>query len=190
MYVRLGRRMEQRRNIRGQPTGMTKWLTYCCRLRLRHKEGNRALHVASFCGHMEVAVTLLRTRTETNAQNKAGGALHIAASRGHVEVVRRLLRDGVTAQNKEGDTALHIATSMGFNLVVPSFLVVRVDVKVWNKSRKMVLLEATVAGHVNMIKILLQNWGSISANGGPYGNVLQAAAYGGNEVVWKCLASR
>ncbi|KZS01165.1 Notch-regulated ankyrin repeat-containing protein, partial [Daphnia magna] len=61
----------------------------------RTKDGSTLLHVASFHGHPETALMLLKKGVPLHMPNKSGArSIHIAARKGHVGVIQTLLLKG------------------------------------------------------------------------------------------------
>uniref|UniRef100_A0A0P5ALS6 No mechanoreceptor potential C n=1 Tax=Daphnia magna TaxID=35525 RepID=A0A0P5ALS6_9CRUS len=91
----------------------------------RTKDGSTLLHVASFHGHPETALMLLKKGVPLHMPNKSGArSIHIAARKGHVGVIQTLLLKGeqVDATTNDNYTALHVAVQAGKANVVETLL--------------------------------------------------------------------
>lgn len=79
---------------------------------LQDKDGDRAVHHATF-SDVECVIRILgEAGADLNARNKRRQtALHVAVNKGHLRNVKELmeLRAHVNLQDSEGDTALHDA---------------------------------------------------------------------------------
>lgn len=82
---------------------------------IKKEDGFAALHLAALNGHRDVVATLLSptggcARVDLR-NNRRQTPLHLATSQGHLELVELLVKHGaaITAQDEDGDTALHIA---------------------------------------------------------------------------------
>ncbi|KAM6948875.1 E3 ubiquitin-protein ligase mib1 isoform 4-T4 [Aplochiton taeniatus] len=81
-------------------------------LEAEDKDGDRAVHHASFGDEGSVIEVLQRGGADLNARNKRRQTpLHIAVNKGHLQVVKTLLDFGChpSLQDKDGDTPLHEA---------------------------------------------------------------------------------
>jgi serine/threonine-protein phosphatase 6 regulatory ankyrin repeat subunit B len=81
-------------------------------------QGNRPLHEAARCGHLEVVALLLDhgARADAAADPFGVSPLMLAVENGHLEVARYLLRRGaqVGARNRlNGQGVLHLAAAQG-----------------------------------------------------------------------------
>ena len=87
----------------------------------------RALHFASWKGHLEIVKYLIETcLVEKDARNNLGStALHIATRNGHLEIVKYLIETGQVnkeAKTKNGQSAYDIAATYGNSEVVQYLL--------------------------------------------------------------------
>lgn len=83
-------------------------------IELEDKDGDRAVHHASFGDEPGVIELLASLSVDLNARNKRRQTpLHIAVNKGHIGVVKTLLDHGChpSLQDSEGDTPLHDAIS-------------------------------------------------------------------------------
>lgn len=86
------------------------------RVSKRDWQGNRCLHYAANCGHLEVVRLLLNAGADVNASNKEiQTALLLSALNGHFTVVELLLDQGaiIHHQDKYGRTLLQFAAFNG-----------------------------------------------------------------------------
>ena len=75
---------------------------------------NTLLHIASFCGQLEVVRLLLEWRADTNIRNANNDtALHCAAHLGSADIIKLLLDKGISVNvtNTQQNTPLHIAAA-------------------------------------------------------------------------------
>jgi ankyrin repeat protein len=139
------------------------------------------LQVASYSGNEKVVRLLLDNNADVNAQGGFhGNALQAASYRGYDEIVRLLLdkKADVNAQGGECGNALQAASSRGHEKVVRLLLDKNANVNA--RSRR---------GHGYTSLYTYIN-GDDNAQGGHYGNALQAASYNGNEKVVQLLLDR
>ncbi|XP_065062546.1 serine/threonine-protein phosphatase 6 regulatory ankyrin repeat subunit A-like isoform X2 [Rhopilema esculentum] len=97
----------------------------------RSKDGSTLIHLASKCGHPEVALFFVKRGVPLQMPNKEGAiCLHEAAKQGHVSVVKSLLLKGasVNVMTKDFYTPLHTAVRHGKHLVVQVVLGFGADV--------------------------------------------------------------
>ena len=91
-----------------------------------NKNGETALHLAAFKGHIDVVTALLRNGANPNVFNKLGiTPLFMATQRGHTKVVEALLKnraDPNIARHSDSVTPLFIATQKGYLRVVKELL--------------------------------------------------------------------
>jgi len=97
----------------------------------RAKDGSTLIHLASKCGHPDVALFFVKRGVPLQMPNKEGAiCLHEAAKQGHVSVVKSLLMKGasVNVMTKDFYTPLHTAVRHGKHLVVQVVLGFGADV--------------------------------------------------------------
>ena len=101
-------------------------LGYKVRIDAANDKGNTPLHVAIIKGHVEIVKLLLSHGANVNAQDQVYLAtpLHWALSARRIEVAHLLLDQVVDLgiENKDGSTALHLASSMGDAAIVRRLL--------------------------------------------------------------------
>ncbi|KAK3379115.1 hypothetical protein B0T24DRAFT_674933 [Lasiosphaeria ovina] len=123
-----------------------------------------ALQAASFEGHDQIVQILLEKGADMNAQGGFyGNALLAASYRGHDKIVQILLEKGadINAQGGQYGNALLAASSKGHDQIVQILLEKGADMN---------------AGHDKIVQILLEKGADMNAQGGFYGNALQAAS--------------
>src|SRR5262249_8278517 len=119
-----------------------------------------------------------------------GSPLYLASSAGLNEIVRVFLDEGADV-NEEGQyhgNALHAASHNGHVEVVKQLLAAKANPNAMVLDCGTALHEASYRGHVEVVEQLLatgENGAEVNAQGGEYGNALQAASasYGDNEKV-------
>lgn len=96
---------------------------------LQDKKGLSALHVASFMGNLPVVRLLLQFYpASSDIRDYCGRSfLHVAAMRGHSSIVshvikNRMLKHLMNKQDREGNTALHLAIEAGEHKVICKLL--------------------------------------------------------------------
>ncbi|KAJ3926164.1 MAG: ectomycorrhiza-induced ankyrin-domain/NACHT-domain-containing protein [Lentinula lateritia] len=140
------------------------------------KYGN-ALQAASYRRHQSIVKLLLEHNADVNAQGGYfGNALQATSFQGNESIVKLLLEHNadVNAQGGEYDNALQAASFQGNESIVKLLLEHNADAASDNENE-------------NIVKLLLEHNGDVNAQGGHYGNALQAASYNGNEAIVKLL---
>ncbi|XP_067952012.1 uncharacterized protein [Watersipora subatra] len=105
---------------RRRSTGMSRssgWLD-CCDL-----NGETPLHLAALNSHRAAVILLMNGGAQVNIRDNQGCLpVHLAAWTGNVDICQSLLHlqahTEINAQNRAGDTALHIASQYGHTAVV------------------------------------------------------------------------
>lgn len=86
---------------------------------LEDQDGRAPIHMAAAHGRVEITRLLIERGAEVNRHEFIYGTFPLlgAVSRGHRDVVKLLLANGanIHARNKEGTTALDLATSLGLD---------------------------------------------------------------------------
>ncbi|CAF1355431.1 unnamed protein product, partial [Didymodactylos carnosus] len=106
-------------------------------LEIEDKDGDRAVHHASFGDESIVLEILAKAGCDLNARNKRRQtALHIGVCKGHFDVVKILLTHGAHAgiQDSDGDTSLHDAISKRRDDIVALLLEHNADVATCNNN--------------------------------------------------------
>uniref|UniRef100_W5M175 E3 ubiquitin-protein ligase MIB1 n=1 Tax=Lepisosteus oculatus TaxID=7918 RepID=W5M175_LEPOC len=127
-------------------------------LEAEDKDGDRAVHHASFGDEGSVIEVLHRGGADLNARNKRRQTpLHIAVNKGHLQVVKTLLDFGChpSLQDSEGDTPLHDAISKKRDDMLSVLLEAGADVTITNNSGFNALHHASLRGNPSAMRVLL-----------------------------------
>ncbi|KAK9979816.1 hypothetical protein ABG768_013227 [Culter alburnus] len=119
-------------------------------LEAEDKDGDRAVHHASFGDEGSVIEVLHRGGADLNARNKRRQTpLHIAVNKGHLQVVKTLLDFGChpSLQDSEGDTPLHDAISKKRDDMLSVLLEAGADVTITNNNGFNALHHAALRGN-------------------------------------------
>lgn len=122
-----------------------------------------ALFLASYYGHTDVVDVLLsKAKADPNIPSLTGATPLIAASQeGHIGVVKLLLSfPGIDLDHKEnlhGTTSLCMACSKGYSDIVGALLSSGCSPNIRSNNGQFPLMNATLKGDLNMIKLLLGN---------------------------------
>ncbi|KAF2729268.1 HET-domain-containing protein, partial [Polyplosphaeria fusca] len=132
-----------------------------------------------------------RTAKRDFVYSKSKGLLLNAAELGHDGVLTLLLGLGeyeIDAKDSKDRTALWWASKNGCQRAVSSLLVTgSATVNSKDKDNKTSLYIAAETGNDVVVAVLLDKGADVNAQGGRYGNALQAASSGGHEAVVKVL---
>ena len=128
------------------------------------------LHVASKCGHLEVARMLIERGASISPKDKGGCTpLHLASEKGHLEVVHMLIEHGadVSAQDRDGHAPLHMAfrrVEWKWTAEVAYMLIERgADVLAQNKDGCTPLHLASKEGQPDVVGVLIERGANVSA---------------------------
>uniref|UniRef100_A0A673K4S7 E3 ubiquitin-protein ligase MIB1 n=1 Tax=Sinocyclocheilus rhinocerous TaxID=307959 RepID=A0A673K4S7_9TELE len=127
-------------------------------LEAEDKDGDRAVHHASFGDEGSVIEVLHRGGADLNARNKRRQTpLHIAVNKGHLQVVKTLLDFGChpSLQDSEGDTPLHDAISKKRDDMLSVLLEAGADVTITNNNGFNALHHAALRGNPSAMRVLL-----------------------------------
>jgi len=117
------------------------------------------LHIASFCGQVEVVRLLLDRRSDINIRNaNKDTALHCAAHFGNVDIIKLLLDKGISVNvsNTQQNTPLHIAAVRG-NLEATIALVKRrAALNSTNVTGETPLVLAAYSGKLEVVRYLTE----------------------------------
>ena len=155
---------------------------------------------------------MLSHRADVKAVDKDGRtALHDAAKEGHKDAIEQLLSHGadVRAVDKHGQTALHCAAKAGYTNAIHEDVIMSLfrhgaDVTANDNDGRTALYDAieelpdvlgkelsTLPGRaLCRVKLLLDLGADVNAQGGYYGNALQAASWKGHEAVVRFLLTQ
>lgn len=158
---------------------------------MRRSSGVTLMHAAAQNGHLEVIKWLLDRGGDVMINSEAETPMHAAAANGHLEVVELLLDRGADIMNSfKGSTAIHLAAENGHLEVVELLLDRGADIMNSFKGCTPIHLAAE-NGHLEVVQVLLNRGSSIPRScqpkeplgdshfGGPYGSILNTAAYKG-----------
>ena len=118
------------------------------------------LHMAVWCGQVEVSRILLRHKVDQNALDKTGQTpLHLASYHGHINVAQLLLEHGVAvnAQDSDGHTALRRASQRGHVDIARLLLEHGADVNTQDRNGRTPFHIASSRGEVEIFRILLRH---------------------------------
>ncbi|XP_044531324.1 ankyrin repeat domain-containing protein 6 [Gracilinanus agilis] len=123
------------------------------------KDGNTALHEASWHGFSQSAKLLVKAGANVLARNKAGNtALHLACQNSHPQSTRVLLLGGSRPdlKNNAGDTCLHVAARYNHLSIIRVLLSAFCSVHEKNQVGDTALHIAAALNHKKVAKILLE----------------------------------
>lgn len=149
-----------------------------------HSQGGRlgnALQAASLGGGIAIVDMLLGEGAEVNSKGgQYANALYAASAKGHLEIVQRLLDKGadVNARGGHYGNALQVA-SKGINEKIQLLLP---DDESGDR-----VYDYPCGSQYDIVQILLERGAEVNAQGGFYGNALQAASAGGHLDVVQAL---
>ncbi|KAJ7500110.1 ankyrin repeat-containing domain protein, partial [Mycena latifolia] len=150
----------------------------------RDRRSTSALHIASSRGHEIIVRLLIKHGAEVNAQDaECSTALHVACRKGHTELVRLLIELGADLDAREqnrtpllialGDSKPATKTSYGntaypdldINTAYPDLdMYYDDDIRYKETTRR------------DIVRFLIKNGADVNAQGGYFGNALQAAS--------------
>ncbi|KAK7459749.1 hypothetical protein BaRGS_00038932 [Batillaria attramentaria] len=122
-------------------------------------DGRSPLHIAADIGHAEICAELIRRGAYVNALTRGGFTPLFFASRRSLQAVEILLQFGcdVEIRSRNGDTALHAASSFGREDVIAALIASGGDVNAKNTHGMTPLLLATISGSRNAVKTLTRS---------------------------------
>ena len=124
--------------------------------------GHTPYHIAALHGHVEVCRVLMEYLTDKNTTDNSGKTpFCIAASYGHLEVCRLFMETCVDKNHVDDDLRipLHMAAWNGHVEIVGLFMANLVDKNLReNVGRKTPLLTAILGGHLNVCKLLIEEY--------------------------------
>ncbi len=142
----------------GDLSQLTALLAQGADVSVRDKEyGGTPLHWASWAGHSQAVVLLLKHGVDIDSGNKDGNTpLMLASARGKSEVVKLLLENGaaVDTRDSQGSTALILATAMGHREIVELLLANGADAAATDKGGKTAADWAAERNHLDIEQLL------------------------------------
>ena len=138
-----------------------------------------ALIAATFFGHQRVAMRLLASGADPNAQDMDGGrVLELASRYEHPKVIEILLEHGADVNGKGGIAGNALTASVRSNTEILKILIAHgADVNApGTEFYCSALHAASIQPSVDVVNILLEHGANVNAKGGSYGSALQAAA--------------
>ncbi|WEW59218.1 hypothetical protein PRK78_004687 [Emydomyces testavorans] len=147
------------------------------------------LHAAAYWNLEHIMSNFLESGVDVNSQDSHGAtALHVASKQGHTKVVELLLNEGtdIDIQNESGETALYWAARNGQEETVGLLLLngakVLPDNEGWNA-----LSWAIVGGHIEVVKVLLDQSADLDVQHDGRHKALYLAAEEGHDKIVQVL---
>eukprot|EP01122_Echinamoeba_exundans_P008394 TRINITY_DN2785_c0_g1_i1.p1 TRINITY_DN2785_c0_g1~~TRINITY_DN2785_c0_g1_i1.p1 ORF type:complete len:580 (+),score=137.01 TRINITY_DN2785_c0_g1_i1:163-1902(+) len=166
---------------------------------LIHLDGSTPLWIACFRGHLEVVKILCgHGETDIELKHKKLGTtpLFAACASGHSAIAKVLLEKGaqVHAEDKQGDTVLHVAAMNGNLEIVQMMLsnsnfILSVAVNEQNDEGATSLFLAAANGHANVVQALLAAAASADIRNMSGLTPLDVAIKNNHTPVWKLLTA-
>lgn len=125
---------------------------------IQDKDGDRAVHHATFSDNGTVIKMLHEANADLNARNnRRQTSLHVAVNKGHLESVKALLNAGAhpNLQDSEGDTALHDAITKKRCDIVEILIEGGIDISLTNNNGFNGIHHAALRGNLRAIEIML-----------------------------------
>jgi len=122
------------------------------------KDGDRAVHHATFSDVENIIDILFESKADINARNKRRQtALHVAVNKGHFCNVEELikLKAHLNLQDSEGDTALHDGITKKRDDIVKALIDAGADISLTNTNGFNAIHHAALRGNTNAIRIML-----------------------------------
>lgn len=126
---------------------------------IQDKDGDRAIHHATFCDKEAAIILLKNAGADICARNKRKqSALHVAVNKGNLRSIKALLEVNVhpNLQDSEGDTALHDAITKKRDDIVEILVNASADISLPNNNGFNVLHHSSLRGNAKATEILLR----------------------------------
>ncbi|KPM42985.1 hypothetical protein AK830_g3571 [Neonectria ditissima] len=165
-------------------------LHYHAHVNVQGRDGTAPLHCATMSGKLDVVNKLVEAGAVMDAQDASGTTpLLWAAYHGHEAIVENLWADTTKEmRDHKGQTALHIAAAVGGTQV--SRLLSRklgADKEARDLERVTPLQRAAMNGHVDVVKLLMEDGANQDAKSAKGGTLLHCAASNGRGAVVEFL---
>jgi len=144
------------------------------------------LHFAAQAGQMDIVEYLITNGADVNAENIKGEApLQFAADNGHKEIVELLIANGAEI------SSIHTAVRIGDLTKVKAFLEKGADVNSKDASGQTALHIAALAGHKEIVELLLANGADVDIGERYYNRIAAEFAMNkGHDEIVKLLVSK
>jgi len=129
-------------------------------IKYQNWNGETALILATYNGHLECMKALIKCGAELNRQNKhCQTALYVAAYSGYLECIKLLIENGadMNLKDKKGETALSTAAYRGYSDCVSILVKNGADINSQNQLGYTPLVCAANSGYFDCVKILIEN---------------------------------
>ncbi|CAM9598101.1 unnamed protein product [Ectocarpus fasciculatus] len=154
-----------------------------------------ALYVATMCGHVEAAESLIVAGADVDFQDpvRQNDVLHEAAIGGHEQLVNELLIGGADPHRRvgrNGGTALHVAAAIGQVEIVSNLLFLAgADKDALDRNGRSALMWAATHGRLNVVETLIKTGADVNIRCRPpqCDSALHAAARAGHVSVLKAI---
>jgi ankyrin repeat protein len=125
-----------------------------------HRELDKILHIAAFCGHDRLVADFLQDKNiKVDAKDKDGSStpLYYAAYGGHFSIVKQLINKNanVNSQNIKKQTPLYIAAENGQLNIAKYLIKKQADVKLEASEQYTPIYIAALKGHTDIVELLI-----------------------------------
>ncbi|UJR29788.1 hypothetical protein I4U23_017334 [Adineta vaga] len=127
-------------------------------LEIEDKDGDRAIHHATFGNQPDILDLLIKTGVDLNSRNKRRQtALHIGVCKGYLNICKILLLNGVHhgIQDCQGDTPLHDAITNKHDELIHLLLEYNVDISIRNKHGFNSIHHSALCGNLTAMEFIL-----------------------------------
>jgi ankyrin repeat protein len=158
---------------------------------MNYSQGNTPLVITTNYGVPNLIQFLLDDGADINAwcNEIHGTALHQAATNGMKDIVRFLVDRGADVNTRRGNdgSALQAAVRRSLGGIVQLLLELGADCNARDDS---LLHQAALQGNDNIVCYLVEHGANVNAQGGHFGNALQAAAFKGHTDIFHYLVEQ